>query len=64
MTVQPQPPYRVVVTHEHRSRRTNRTLHDEANWIGSLVPVPTKNEFGRVVDVPDSPPYRVDDARF
>jgi hypothetical protein len=46
MTVQPQSPYRVVVTREHRSWRTNRTLHDEVIWIGSLAPVPTKNELG------------------
>jgi hypothetical protein len=64
MAVQPQSEYRVVVTREHRSWRTNRTLHNEVIWIGSLASVPTKNELGRSLDADDSSPYRVDGARF
>lgn len=61
--VQSQFPYRVVVTRELRSRRTNRTLHDEVIWIGSLEPAPTKKELG--VDDADHPgPRRIDGARF
>jgi hypothetical protein len=59
-----QPPYRVVIAREHRSRPTNRTLHDEVIWIGSLEPVPTKKELHRVGDADDSRPYRVDNIRF
>jgi hypothetical protein len=59
-----QSPYRVVVTREHRSRPTNRTLHDEVIWIGSLEPVPPKKELYRVGDADDSRPSRVDNARF
>jgi hypothetical protein len=61
--VQSQSPYRVVVTRELRSRRTNRTLHDEVSWIGSLEPVPTKKELG-VDDADHARPYRIDDGRF
>ncbi len=59
-----QPPYRVVIAREHRSRPTNRTLHDEVIWIGSLEPVPTKKELYRVGDADDSRSYRVDNIRF
>jgi hypothetical protein len=62
-SVQSQSSYRVVITRELRSRRTNRTLRDEVIWIGSLEPVPTEKELdGAVAD--DSRPYRADDARF
>ena len=59
-----QPPYRVVIAREHRSRPTNRTLHDEVIWIGSLEPVPPKNELYRVGDADDSRPHPVDHLRF
>ena len=55
--------YRVVVTREHRSRPTNRTLHDEVIWIGSLEPVPPRKELYRLV-ADDSRPNRVDNIRF
>ena len=56
--------YRVVVTREHRSRPTNRTLHDEVIWIGSLEPVPPRKELYRLGDADDSRPNRVDNIRF
>ena len=62
-SVQSQSPYRVVVTRELRSRRTNRTLHDEVIWIGSLEPVPTNKELG-VDDADHARPYRIDVGRF
>jgi hypothetical protein len=63
-SVQSQSSYRVVVTREHRSLRTSRTLHDEVIWIGSLAPVPTAKELDRGGDAGESRPYRVDDVRF
>jgi hypothetical protein len=63
-SVQSQSSYRVIVTREHRSLRTNRTLHDEVIWIGSLEPIPTTKQLERLGDAGDSRPYRVDDARF
>jgi hypothetical protein len=59
-----QSPYRVVVTRERRSRPTNRTLHDEVIWIGSLEPVPPRKELYRLGDADDSRPNRVDNIRF
>ena len=59
-----QPPYRVVIACEHRSLPTNRTLHDEVIWIGSLEPVPTKKELYRVGDADDARPHRVNNIRF
>ena len=58
-----QSPYRVVVTREHRSRPTNRTLHDEVIWIGSRNRFrPGKSSTASVM--PDSRPNRVDNIRF
>ena len=43
---------------------TNRTLHDEVIWIGSLEPVPPREELYRLGDADDSRPNRVDNIRF
>jgi hypothetical protein len=63
-SVQSQSSYRVVVTGEHRSLRTSRTLHDEVIWIGSLEPIPTAKELHRDGEAGESRTYRVDDVRF